>query len=273
MVIRVNYLRRNQFYDIVVPEEDKGDYKRGDFVILEIAKEEEVRKEVGKVVLIHDFDDLEANPPKLIRRATDKDVKKIHEIQELEKKAFTDFLKRIKKHELDMRPVAVFISFDEKFVDFVYEADERVDFREMVKELAGHYKKKIFLEQIGSRDRAQIMDGCGSCGRKLCCSTFLKDRPPVTMTAIKGQDLYSRDRDKLTGLCGKLKCCLNYELAHYEQLAKAFPKHKAKIEVIATKEPGIIIGRSILDQMVRIAYEEEGKRPEVLPLSAIKLRK
>ncbi len=268
MFLRINYLRHNHFYDLPAPEGQE--FKRGDFVILKVMEEEGERLEVGKVVFMHDMETAEANPPELVRKAEEKDLRVIADRQKEEEQAFSDFVKKVLKHKLDMKPVSVFISFDGKFADFLFAAEERVDFRELVKDLASKHKRKIFLKQIGDRERAAVSDGCGSCGRKLCCSTFLRDRLPVTMTAIRGQDLYSRDRDKLTGLCGKLKCCLNYELYHYEELAKKFPRMKAKVGINGTNREGIVIGRSILDQMVRVAFDnEEGVRPEMHPLSDI----
>ncbi len=270
MVIRINYLRQNTMFDIPL-EEGAPSFKQGDFVILEVKEEDYTRTEVGRVVFIHDLETIEHNPPKLVRKATEDDLTKINRIAEEEKKAFADFIVKIQKYDLPMQPASVFFSFDEKFADFVYTAEDRVDFRELVKDLVSSYKKKIFLQQVSARERSGLSGGCGTCGRTLCCSTFLRDRPPVTMGAVREQDLYFKDKDKLTGLCGKLKCCLNYEVSVYQELGKKFPGIKSKIKVISTGRKGIVIGRSVLDQMVRIAYDEEGIRPENMPLGAISI--
>lgn len=263
MFVRVNYLRRNEFYDIAVNEELGQTLRAGDFVILHFPKDQ--KTDVGKVVFKHDFETLEHGNPQLVRPATMEDVALINKLREEERAAFTYFMQQVEALQLPMKPVAVFLSFDGHFGDFVFTAEDRVDFRELVRDLTGRFKRKIFLEQVSSRERAAIASGCGSCGRTLCCSTFLKDRPPVVMQAVRAQNLSFRDRDKLTGLCGKLKCCLNYELDVYEELAKAFPAMQSDVTVKESGKRGTVIGRSILDQQVRVLLEPDG------PVQTLKL--
>lgn len=255
MFVRVNYLRRNEFYDIPVGEELGRSLRAGDFVIIHFP--EDKRTDVGKVVFKHDFETLEHGNPDLVRAATMEDLAFIEKIRQQEREAFTYFVQRVKELHLPMQPVSVFLSFDGNFGDFVFTAEERVDFRELVKDLTSKYRRRIFLEQVSPRERASIANGCGTCGRTLCCSTFLKDRPPVVMQAVRSQNLLFRDRDKLTGLCGKLKCCLNYELNVYEELARSFPTMHSEVVIIATGQRVTVIGRSILDQQVRVAADAE----------------
>lgn len=257
-------------HDLEIPRERSAEFKQGDYVILRIPEEE--REEVGKVVLKHDFETAEHNPPVLLRKATDADITRIAYLQEEEKKAFSMFMQKIEKYNLDMQPVTVFFSFDGKYADLLFTAKERVDFRELVKDLASFLKKKIFLEQVGPRDRSAVAGGCGTCGRTLCCSSFLKDPPPVTMTSVRNQNLFFKDREKLTGLCGKLKCCLNYELDVYEELAKAFPPMQSEVKIISTGKTGTVVGRSILDQQVKV-LTNDGGRPALTPLSDIQVLK
>lgn len=256
MFVRVNYLRRNEFYDIAVTDEQNALLKAGDFVILHIAKDQ--RTEVGKVVFKHDFESVDPSAPQLVRAATAEDLQIIERIAREEREAFTYFMEKARAFNLPMQPVAVFLSFDGNFGDFVFTSEERVDFRELVRDLTSKYRRRIFLEQVNPRERSAIANGCGSCGRTLCCSTFLKDRPPVVMHAVRAQNLLFRDREKLTGLCGKLKCCLNYELDVYEDLAKAFPPMQSEVVITSTGQKGIIIGRSILDQQVRVLLDPDG---------------
>lgn len=255
MYIRVNYLRKNSFYDIAISDELKSNIKQGDFVILGVG---EGREEVGKVVFMHDFETTGEKTPTMLRKATPEDVVRIARLQQEEQEAFALFMEKVLHHNLDMQPVCVFFSFDGKHADFVFTANERIDFRNLVKDLAAKYRKKIFLEQVGPRDRSAIADGCGSCGRNLCCSTFLKDRPPVVMDAVRTQNLYFKDREKLTGLCGKLKCCLNYEVDLYEELAAKMPDVHTQVIVRSSGLKGVIVGRNILDQMLRVKIGDEG---------------
>lgn len=256
MFVRVNHLRHNTFYDIAVEDELASALRAGDFVILHFPKDQ--KTDTGKVVFKHDFETLEHGNPQMVRAANDADLKKIHAIREEERAAFTYFVEKAQTLGLPMQPVAVFFSFDGEFGDFVFTAEDRVDFRDLVRDLTSKYKRRIFLEQVSPRERASIANGCGSCGRTLCCSTFLKDRPPVVMQAVRAQNMLFRDRDKLTGLCGKLKCCLNYELDVYEELSKAFPPMHSEVTIISTNQKGTIIGRSILDQQVRVLLAPDG---------------
>lgn len=266
MVLRVTNLRHNTFHDIPVAPEVAQGAKAGDFVLLLLP--EDRRVEVGKIVFMHDYDEGDVAGPQLLRLATMEDIRAIEQLREEEKKAFAYFLQKARELALPMKPVGVFLSFDGHFGDFVFTAEERVDFRELVRDLTSTFKRRIFLEQVSTRERANLAGGCGSCGRTLCCSTFLKDRPPVVMQAVRTQNMLFRDREKLTGLCGKLKCCLNYELEVYEELAKDFPALHSEVTVVATGERLVVISRSILDQQVR-AVKDQGSMPVTFKLTEL----
>ena len=146
----------------------------------------------------------------VIRIATEEDRKHIEENKAKEKKAFKLCLEKIEKHKLDMKLVDVEYTFDNNKILFYFTADGRVDFRELVKDLASVFKTRIELRQIGVRDEAKMLGGIGSCGRPLCCSTFLGDFEPVSIRMAKDQNL-SLNPAKISGICGRLMCCLKYE--------------------------------------------------------------
>ncbi len=146
-----------------------------------------------------------------------------------EGEAFEVCQKKIEQHKLDMKLVNVEYTFNGSKVIFYFTADERVDFRELVKDLAGHFKTRIELRQIGVRDEAKMLGGLGSCGRPVCCKTFLDDFRPVSIKMAKEQNL-SLSPTKISGLCGRLMCCLQYEQAAYEEMKKLMPKTGREIQ-------------------------------------------
>lgn len=146
-----------------------------------------------------------------------------------ESEAFAVCQRKIAQHKLDMKLVDVEYTFNGSKVIFYFTADERVDFRELVKDLAGHFKTRIELRQIGVRDEARMLGGLGSCGRPVCCKTFLDDFRPVSIKMAKEQNL-SLSPTKISGLCGRLMCCLQYEQAAYEEMKKLMPKTGKEIQ-------------------------------------------
>ena len=136
----------------------------------------------------------------------------------------------------------------------MFTAPERVDFRELVLDLSKNIHKKIYLQQIGPRDRARILGGYGRCGKKQCCSTFLQELPSVTMDTARLQNLLFKSTTKLSGSCGKLLCCLNYELEDYTSLRNNLPEVGTRIKV-KSKE-GQVVGVDILNQLVRVQFKE-----------------
>ena len=168
---------------------------------------------------------------KIIRKATAKDLSKIEANRKKEKDAFRICAEKIQKHKLDMKLTDVEYTFDGNKIVFYFTADGRVDFRELVKDLAGVFKTRIELRQIGVRDEAKMLGGLGPCGRPCCCSEFLGDFQPVSIKMAKEQSL-SLSPTKISGLCGRLMCCLNYENEHYVCMRKKLPKIGSTIDTV-----------------------------------------
>jgi cell fate regulator YaaT (PSP1 superfamily) len=166
----------------------------------------------------------------IIRKATDEDIAKLRDNEKLEEDAFRICQERIAARELRMRLVDVECQFDRNRITFYFTADKRVDFRELVKDLAATFKTRIELRQIGVRDEARRMGGYGVCGKKYCCSTFLREFEPVTLRMAKEQQL-SLSPTKISGACGRLMCCLMYEVDFYRNEVRKFPKVGTKLQV------------------------------------------
>lgn len=166
---------------------------------------------------------------KIIRAATSQDIKRHQENKAKEKEAFKICEEKIAKHKLEMKLVDVEYSFDNSKILFYFTADGRVDFRELVKDLASVFRTRIELRQIGVRDEAKMMGGIGICGRPFCCSRFLNDFQPVSIRMAKEQGL-SLNPVKISGVCGRLMCCLKYEHDAYEYLISLTPKVGSVVE-------------------------------------------
>ena len=182
---------------------------KGDHAIVETAR----GVEYGEVVIgPREVDESSIVPPlkPVMRKATAEDDLKLAENKIREKEAFNICLRKIKNHDLPMRLIDVEFTFDVNKIIFYFTADGRIDFRELVKELASVFRTRIELRQIGVRDEAKMLGGIGSCGRPLCCATFLGDFEPVSIRMAKDQSL-SLNPTKISGICGRLMCCLKYE--------------------------------------------------------------
>lgn len=182
---------------------------KGDFAIVETAR----GVEYGEVVIgpreVEEKDIVSPLKP-VMRKATAEDEDKLVENKVREKEAFNICLRKIKNHGLPMRLIDVEFTFDVNKIIFYFTADGRIDFRELVKDLASVFRTRIELRQIGVRDEAKMLGGIGSCGRPLCCATFLGDFEPVSIRMAKDQNL-SLNPTKISGICGRLMCCLKYE--------------------------------------------------------------
>lgn len=202
--------------------------KKGDKVIVETAR----GVECGEIAMDNrDVNEDEIVKPlkKLLRIATEEDLKKVEENKEKEKKAFEICEKKIAKHKIDMKLVDIEYTFDNSKILFYFTADGRVDFRELVKDLASVFHTRIELRQIGVRDESKMLGGIGICGRPFCCGSFLGDFQPVTVKMAKEQGL-SLNPTKISGVCGRLMCCLKYEQDAYEHLLRITPKVGAIVE-------------------------------------------
>lgn len=195
----------------------------------------------------------------VIRVATLADLKEEENNLEKEKAAYTICEEKIKKHGLLMKLVDVEYTFDNNKIIFCFVADGRIDFRELVKDLASIFKTRIELRQIGVRDETKAIGGMGICGRKICCSSFLREFVPVSVKMAKDQAL-STNPQKISGVCGKLICCLNYEQLSYEDAYKSMPK--AGYVVSTPEGQGVVVDTNVLKEYVRVRLD---KAPETVP--------
>ncbi|NTW71028.1 MAG: stage 0 sporulation family protein [Eubacteriaceae bacterium] len=224
---------------------------KGDNVIVETAR----GMEYGHIVLGTKFvtDEEIVSPIKpVIRKATQKDDKVYEKNKEKEIKALEICKEKVEKHELDMKLIDVEYTFDNNKVIFYFTAEGRVDFRELVKDLASVFKIRIELRQIGVRDEAKMLGGLGPCGIPLCCSKWLGDFQPVSIKMAKEQNL-SLNPTKISGICGRLLCCLKYEQDFYEAIGKKLP-HEGQL-VTVTDGKGIVFKVNALRETVTVKLE------------------
>lgn len=211
--------------------------------------------EFGTVVVGNrEVSDEEIIPPlkKVIRVATEEDVKNDEANRIKEQKAFETCNQKIIQHNLDMKLVDIEYTFDNSKILFYFTAEGRIDFRDLVKDLAAIFKTRIELRQIGVRDECKLLGGLGVCGRELCCKGFLGDFQPVSIKMAKEQNL-SLNPTKISGVCGRLMCCLKYEQDTYEEILKYMPGIEALVETPNGK--GMVIGTSVLKEKVRVKIQ------------------
>ncbi|ALC83249.1 MULTISPECIES: PSP1 domain-containing protein [Bacillus] len=215
--------------------------------------------EYGHVVIVNktvEEHDIVLPLRKVIRVADERDKMIVDENKEAAAQAFGICQKKVAEHGLDMKLVDVEFTFDRNKVIFYFTADGRVDFRELVKDLASIFKTRIELRQIGVRDEAKMLGGIGPCGRMLCCSTFLGDFEPVSIKMAKDQNL-SLNPTKISGLCGRLMCCLKYENDEYETAKEQLPDIG---EFITTTDgPAKVVGLNILERILQVELTERDK--------------
>lgn len=230
---------------------------RGDHVIVETAR----GVEYGTVVLgPKEVEDQEVVQPlkDVIRIANQKDTEREESNRKKEKEAYQVCLKKIRAHELDMKLIDVEYTFDNNKVLFYFTADGRIDFRELVKDLASVFKTRIELRQIGVRDETKILGGMGICGRALCCHTYLSEFAPVSIKMAKEQNL-SLNPTKISGVCGRLMCCLKNEQETYEYLNKKLPSVG---DIVTTPEglKGEVQSVSVLRQQVKVIVDIDDEK-------------
>lgn len=205
-------------------------------------------------------DEINGELKPVIRAATEKDLKTVAENKEKEKAAFEICLKKIEAHGLKMKLVDVEYTLDRNKILFYFTADGRVDFRELVKDLASVFRTRIELRQIGVRDESKMVGGLGICGRPFCCNTFLGDFQPVSVKMAKEQSL-SLSPVKISGTCGRLMCCLKYEQDAYEHLLRVTPKNGAVVETPEGR--GTVVDFNLLTGILKIRLDS---KPEAAPL-------
>ena len=242
--------------------------KKGDHVIVETARGVEYGTVVGGIKEVTDDDVMQPLKP-VLRIATPKDDKQEESNREKEKEALKVCQEKIDKHNLDMKLIDAEYTFDNNKVLFYFTADGRVDFRELVKDLAAVFKTRIELRQIGVRDETKIVGGIGICGRPLCCHTFLDEFAPVSIKMAKEQNL-SLNPTKISGVCGRLMCCLKNEQETYEYLNRKLPN----VGDYVTTDDGLkgeVHSVNVLRQQVKVLVEE-GDEKEIHEYKVEQLR-
>lgn len=224
----------------------------GDHVIIETARGPEYGTCTGGNHQVP-FRDIVPPLRRVIRLATEADHRVLANNQVKEKRAFDICQQKIQEHKLDMQLVSAEYAFDGSKILFFFTADDRVDFRELVKNLAGIFRTRIELRQIGVRDKAKMVGGLGICGRPFCCAQFLDDFQPVSIKMAKTQNL-SLNPTKISGTCGRLMCCLKYEQEAYEDLIKTAPKMESFVDTPDGR--GTVVEVNLLRQSVRVRMED-----------------
>ncbi len=245
------------------------DIKQGSNVIVETAR----GVEFGYVVMgIRDLPEEKITQPlkPVLRPATEEDVKTQEENAVREKEAFQVCLEKIRKHNLEMKLIDSEYTFDNNKLLFYFTADGRVDFRELVKDLASVFKTRIELRQIGVRDETKILGGIGVCGRALCCHTYLSEFIPVSIKMAKEQNL-SLNPTKISGVCGRLMCCLKNEEEAYEELNSHLPNVG---EYVTTPDGlrGEVQSTSVLKQLVKVVVTLDNDEKEIREYKATELK-
>ena len=227
--------------------------KKGDKVIVETTQGEELAEVLIPNRYVED-EKIIAPLKKVVRIANNKDIKRYDECRKIEKEAFDICKQKIKEHKLNMTLTEVECKFDNSKVIFYFTADGRIDFRELVKDLAAIYRTRIEMRQIGVRDEVRRIGGNGVCGRELCCCTFLSDFETVSIKMAKEQNI-SLNPSKISGNCGRLMCCLKYENEVYEDKLKRLPNVGA---IVKTEDgEGEVDGVETLKERVKVKFKTE----------------
>ena len=247
------------------------DIKKDDHVIVETARGIEFGTVVSGIREVEDEKVIQPLKP-VLRIASDRDCEQEASNKEKEREAFRICLEKIQKHNLDMKLIDAEYTFDNNKVLFYFTADGRIDFRELVKDLAAIFKTRIELRQIGVRDETKIMGGIGICGRPLCCKTYLSDFLPVSIKMAKEQNL-SLNPTKISGVCGRLMCCLKHEEDTYEELNRKLPG----IGDFVTCDDGAkgeVQSVNVLRQLVKVLVDvDDEKELREYPVDSLRFKK
>lgn len=250
-VIGVKFKKEGKTYNF----SSEIEYKVGDYVIVETERS----LELGKVATV-DEEPYSKNYKEIIGLATDEDYNKYLKNQKDANKALLETKKVVKKLKLNMNLINAIYSFDRKILLFNFVSEERVDFRELVKELAGMFHTRIELHQIGVRDKAKEIGGIGLCGRKLCCNVCLKNVNPVNINMVKNQNI-ALNPTKINGACGRLLCCFTYENDLYEEAREKLPKIGERVSY--NGKEGVVTELDILNKKYKLKLAND-KIEEVL---------
>ena len=254
-IVEVQFVPWGKIYDFDAQE---SPVEVNDFVIVKT----DLGTEIGKIINIKDAKTEEANQEKkeeikpIFRKANASDLEKVEERAAQKDEALKQFKDLAKKYNLPIKLVDVHFAFDGSRITFAFVADGRVDFRELVRELTKAFQKSIRLQQLGIRDEAKISGDVGCCGKGLCCKNHLKDLGNITSDLASLQQISHRGSDRLTGICGRLMCCLAYEQKNYEELSQKLPPIGT---VVRTKSGrGKIVGWHVLKQSVTVELDKGG---------------
>ena len=243
-------------------------FQKGDHVIVETTR----GVEYGEVVMPNrQVEDESIVHPlkKIIRQATPDDEKHLEDNSKKEKEAFAICVDKIAKHKLEMKLIDVECTFDNNKMLFYFISDGRVDFRELVKDLASVFKTRIELRQIGVRDEAKMCGGLGICGRPFCCASFLGEFQPVSIKMAKAQNL-SLNTAKISGACGRLMCCLNYENEAYEDLYRDLPRVDALVRTPEGR--GVVSEVNVLKGLVTVKLDKDpGAAPKLFTKKEVRI--
>nr|WP_220186014.1 stage 0 sporulation family protein [Paenactinomyces guangxiensis] len=254
LVLKVIGVRFRQAGKIYYFDPVELELQRGNHVIVETVR----GIEYGKVVLGIRYvkeDEVVLPLKKVIRIATEGDHKQVEENRRAAQEALQICQEKIRDHLLEMKLVDAEYTFDRNKIIFYFTADGRVDFRELVRDLASVFRTRIELRQIGVRDEAKMLGGIGPCGRILCCSSFLGDFEPVSIKMAKDQNL-SLNPAKISGLCGRLMCCLKYENDHYEKAKQLLPDIGE--QVLTPNGDGRVVVLDLLERRVQVELSDSG---------------
>lgn len=257
-IAQVQFVSWDKVYSFYV---DSLQLAVGDKVIVDT----ELGNEFGRVVSLFEDDneDKKKDLKPVIRVATAQDIAQLVSDKKKDE-ALEVFHDLIEKHGLPMKVVDVHFSFEGNRMNFAFIAGNRVDFRELVKDLASHFNANIRLTQIGTRDEAKITGDCGPCGRKLCCQKNLKEFSSITSEMAETQQVVHRGSDRISGMCGRLMCCLSYEYEGYKELAGTLPPVGTKVNVDGVR--GVVVNQHILKQTVdvRVSGEKKGDHDVII---------
>ena len=238
--------------------------RRGMRVVVETPR----GQELGTVLLCEETEQEDLKP--ILRIATAEDLERDGKNRQNEANAFVIGKEKIAKHKLAMKLVSVEYLFDGSKILFYFTADNRVDFRELVKDLASVFHTRIELRQIGVRDETKLLGGVGVCGRELCCHSFLKEFQTVSIRMAKEQNL-SLNPTKISGICGRLMCCLNNEQATYEYLNSKLPQIGERVTLKHSGTKGVVQSVNVLRQTVRVLVNPDAEDSDVVDCAAEEL--
>ncbi|MFC1658206.1 stage 0 sporulation family protein [Candidatus Omnitrophota bacterium] len=245
-------IKIREYGQIVFARIDMDKFKVGDYLVLE----QDRGQDYGCILAVldssrggHETKILK----KVLRRASDKDLQQIEQNRQKARQAANTCLSKIQQHKLPMKLVGAEYSFDLSKIIFYFTAEGRVDFRNLVKDLAKIFRVRIELKQIGVRDEAKLFGGIGPCGRRLCCATFLKNFEPVSIKMAKEEGL-PLNPPKISGICGRLMCCLGYEYETYKRLVRGLPQQGERVHTPQGK--GKVIAVNLFKRMVVVELDD-----------------